>query len=259
MYNFRDINDNTGSMQELSSVSLTLNGKVLENEISGFTVLTVEGRELMGKVISTSSIQNVDGLIVEDVKLPHRIIKVNYVLKANSNADYRDKFNRLNILLHGLDKKIKTFSFADEPLMTYEGYIESIDQPSCETNTAIASFTLICPKPFKYKAIETTTGTIPTGTSYKVEFIEISATVLTGNKIVVKNNNTGESMVLNGTYTSGQVLKITKDAITLNGSNIIKNLDFTVSIWKNFRLREGDTISITGGTGLSVKYRRCLL
>ena len=265
MYKFKDTTINTDTDTNLSSESLSYDGNLLEQLVSGFKVLTIEGRELIGNRISYFSIPGVDGEIIEDVTLPSRIIRATYALVADTNEGFREKFNYLNSLLNTRDKTDKVIRFLDEDAY-FEGILESVDQPSTETNNVIGQMAFRCQKPFKYLADETTSGTIskiaPDGVreiSYKIELVSITATAGTGSTMIIKNATTGERMILNNSFVAGQNLVITPRMITLDGANIASSLDYTSSIWKNFRLNAGDVITVTGGSNLKVTFRRCLL
>ena len=267
MYNFKDTKPAINELNNFSSLAITFDGNLIDGEIEGFRTLSVSGRELLGNSFNSVKVNNRDGEILEDVSLPSRRITVNYLLQADTNEEFRLKYNVLNGLLHNSDGVEKVFYFNDEPDYHFEGILESATEPNSDTNVALASFTLNCSKPFKYGQIETSTGKIPIKSvlgnnkeiSYKIKLEEITFTTNSINQVILKNETTGERIILNDSFVSGNLVKITPKTITKNSQNIVNKLDYSVSIWKRFKIRAGDTLSVTWATNLSIKFRRCLL
>ena len=79
MYKFIDTNEFQDGV-ELPSEAMTFNGLTFEHEIEGYRTLSVEGRELIGRDLNTLVVGTADGSYLQNVRIPDRVITVNYAL-----------------------------------------------------------------------------------------------------------------------------------------------------------------------------------
>ncbi len=145
MYKFIDTNEFQDGV-ELPSEAMTFNGLTFEHEIEGYRTLSVEGRELIGRDLNTLVVGTADGSYLQNVRIPDRVITVNYALFSNSNEDFRKKFNKLNMLLRGQEVK---FHFNDESDKYFVGTLQKVSTVSTGTNNVVSSFEIYCTLPYK--------------------------------------------------------------------------------------------------------------
>ena len=251
---------------ESTGLIMTFGGDVFDAEIPGYTILNVGGRELLSDELKKQSADGMDGAIITGHTTPARELIVQYKLEAGSDAECRFNFDKLNYLLQKNGKNDVPIMFSDEPEVVYYGRFERADSVPYNSNNVVGTFTLYCQRPHKYKAQATMSGTgsITAGdfSYYALKPDEIALTLsANATKITIDNTTTGRHIILNGTYTAGQVLiiKIPENEITLNRQNIMKNLDYVESDFHEFLLSVGDVITCTPSSPMSIKVRGRLL
>lgn len=179
LYGFRDTTDTSGVLgSNLPSEAMNFNGKFLENEINGYRTLTVSGRELIGSEFKAKKIEGLDGTIWKEKYLKPRTITVKYQINASSNKEFRDAYNKMNLLLSGEQVKIY---FNDETDKYFIGTKTSNDEVEGGTNYVIGEIEIYCSDPRKYSTTEkefTATdgvlnivneGTVPVSIDYEIQ------------------------------------------------------------------------------------------
>lgn len=166
MYQFHDVTLVTNEKDSLPTEAVSINGKYLENEIPGYQTLTVTGREIMEHEIKGETVDGLDGSLFLSSRVPARIITVKYKLSAISAGQFRQSFNKLNILL---SEKQSQFVFADEPDKYFIGTVQGVEEPEPGRLDTTGEFEIFCSDPYKYALKESTAST-------------------TGNSIVIENN-----------------------------------------------------------------------
>lgn len=179
LYGFRDTTDTSGALgSNLPSEAMNYNGKFLENEIPGYRTLTVSGRELIGSEFKAKEIEGLDGTIWKEKYLKPRTITVKYQINASSNKEFRDAYNKMNLLLSGEQVKIY---FNDETDKYFIGTKTSNDEVEGGTNYVIGEIEIYCSDPRKYSTTEkefTATdgvlnivneGTVPVSIDYEIQ------------------------------------------------------------------------------------------
>ena len=154
MYNF--INTNEIGEQLHSSIQTIFNGMNIDINLEGFRTLAVSGRGLLSKNINSTDIPGTDGKYFLYGNLEARAIVVKFQLKATTNEEFRQKFNRLNMLLQTDEPKI--LKFTDEPDYSYTAILQKASDIEETSNSVVSTFTFLCLDPYKYK--ETTTKKI---------------------------------------------------------------------------------------------------
>lgn len=179
LYGFRDTTDTSGALgSNLPSEAMNFNGKFLENEIPGYRTLTVSGRELIGSEFKAKEIEGLDGTIWKEKYLKPRTITVKYQINASSNKEFRDAYNKMNLLLSGEQVKIY---FNDETDKYFIGTKTSNTQVDGGSNNVIGEIEIYCSDPRKYSTTEkefTATdgvlnivneGTVPVSIDYEIQ------------------------------------------------------------------------------------------
>ena len=178
LYGFRDTTDTSGVLgSNLPSEAMNFNGKFLENEINGYRTLTVSGRELIGSEYKVKDVEGLDGTIWKEKYLKPRTITVKYQINASSNKEFRDAYNKMNLLLSGEQVKIY---FNDENDKYFIGTKTSNTQVDGGSNNVIGEIEIYCSDPRKYSTTEkefTATdgvlnivneGTVPVSVDYDI-------------------------------------------------------------------------------------------
>lgn len=150
MYNFIDVNEVSEAVV-LPSEALNINGKFIENLIPGYRTLSVEGREALSQELNTYETGVRDGSKLKSRKYPAREITIKYQIKAASNEEFRDAYNKLGGVLNVQDAVL---IFNDEPDKFYKGTPESIEPVEPGRNSVTGEFTILCADPFKYSVLE---------------------------------------------------------------------------------------------------------
>lgn len=100
MYEFRDLKRYTGQDGgQLPAEAIAINGVYLDKAVSGFTTLSVSGRELLPREITTHKVGNADGEVFMDTTHPTREIDVKFKLESNTPEDFRKQFYLLEQLI----------------------------------------------------------------------------------------------------------------------------------------------------------------
>ena len=117
MYKFVDTTERQEE-QILPSEALNFNGVYFENVIPGYRTLYVSGREMIETEITDLDTEIMDGSRYRRKRYKPRTITVGYQLIAKSNAEFRNAYNKLNLLLDVAEAKL---IFLDEPDKYYVG------------------------------------------------------------------------------------------------------------------------------------------
>lgn len=261
MYNFKSLKKEKYDRNDLSSVAMIYNGKLIEDEIDGYQTLTVKGREYIAyETEDAGNIAGKDGVIPITKSLPKRDLEVRYILKESDNHKFQLKYRKLMALLDtDVDVPIK---FRDEMDVTYYGQMIELGEVTEASNSSVASFIIRCYDPYKYNDEFTATGnpvSVFIGTPYKTHPKEITIQLKSDtDKITVDNNSTGRHIILNGDYKANDniVINIENKVITQNNRNIMNNLDYIVSDFHEFWLHDGDNVQITPtDSDLTIKFQ----
>lgn len=153
--------------------AMNVNGSFLEELITGYQTLDVEGRELFETSNEYAQLGIRDGERHIYNRIPSRKITVKYFVKAENEVSFRDKFNKLNVALF-TEKEVLIW-FNDEPEMIFKGTKATIDKVDSGHYWATGSFTITCGDPYKYTKSDATSVT------WGSEIITFQANYLLGN------------------------------------------------------------------------------
>lgn len=259
MYNYASLEKLDREVATLEpSDNLIINGQPLNNLIEGYRHLTVTGRGLLVQNISTTKVPGRRGVWVDDFSDQERTLEIKYQLKADTSAQMRDKFAKLNkILRTHAQSGFLEISFRDEPDFIYYGYFNGADSFEETSLSIVSKFSLIIPDGYKKKRPQTSTG--PISLVDALEVLPDSITV-TPSKVTNQLQIVNGSKVLSfaGTYTPGKDILISFEPdeikITFGGRNILSELE-RFSPLENFTVRDGDTITAVNATVKRVVWR----
>lgn len=245
-------------MRKKSHCALIFDGHDLDYEINNFMTVNVEGRQLFAPVVETVNIKGRDGDVIIGQRYPARDITVHFLLHETKNAFWLENIKRLTEILQ-TDSDVE-FSFLDESGVRF-GRVIDYDDPPYDQNMGMGKFTIHCSDPFLYSHIKKSTGKISRlkYRKYPVRVESITVTVPTAQKVVIKNITRGTSIILNGSFTEGQKLVITKDKITVNEQNRMMWLDFAESDYHGFKVYSEDEIVVSPSANIEIKYRERVL
>lgn len=150
MYNFRDTTDKIIAEPLLPAEAMNWDGVFLEKIIPGYRTLAVEGREIANTEFKTTEIDAFDGSTIVTKKNSSRIITVFYQLISKNNAEFRERFNKLNTIL---SKKEAKFYFNDEADKYFVGIKSNATQVPTGRNSITSSYDIYCADPYKYSVI----------------------------------------------------------------------------------------------------------
>jgi predicted phage tail component-like protein len=150
MYNFIDTTETPEGLS-LPSEALMLNGVYIENLISGYRTLTVEGREALSPEISAFDTGIRDGSTMQGKRYPARVIRITYQLIAASAEAFREAYNKLASILNVTDAQL---IFNDEQDKFYTGTPSFIGEVEPGKNAVVGEFEITCLDPFKYSVTE---------------------------------------------------------------------------------------------------------
>nr|DAD66434.1 MAG TPA: Receptor binding protein [Siphoviridae sp. ctyQ43] len=242
-----------------TSLKTIFNGVVLDDTIPGFKTINVEGRTLIGRKNEKRKVPGADGEFLTSSTLDSRPIVVKYLLE-NTNSNYRDNFNKLNMLLHSDESKI--LKFTDEPDYYFNAILESVDDIEETSNSVVSTFTFLCLDPYKYKVVDKDTGvnnvTITKLPNNRNEFTPELIKVIVNSvsdKIIIKNQTTTKKIIINhNSFAVGDVLEIdlNKDyPLKLNAMVRSELIDFVESDF-DFTVKQGDVITCSNSRVLEI-------
>lgn len=258
MYNF--INTNEIGEQLHSSIQTIFNGVNLDINLEGFRTLAVSGRGLLSKNINSTDIPGTDGKYFLYSNLEVRSIVVKFQLKATTNEEFRQKFNRLNMLLQTDEPKI--LKFTDEPDYYYMAIFQKGSDIEETSNSVVSTFSFLCLDPYKYKETDKDAGVnsvtitkLPNNRNESTpELIKVIVNNV-GDKVIIKNQTTTKKIIINHTsFAVGDVLEIdlNKDyPLKLNSLVRSDLIDFVESDF-DFTVKQGDVITCSNSRVLEV-------
>lgn len=150
MYDFIDVTEVPEGLS-LPSEALKINGEYIENQISGYRTLTVEGREALSPEVSSFETGSRDGSVLKGKRYPARVIRITYQLVANSNEEFRNAYNKLASILNVTNAELV---FNDETDKYFIGTPSLMGEVPPGKNSVVSEFEILCLDPFKYSLME---------------------------------------------------------------------------------------------------------
>lgn len=242
----------------LTSLKTIFNGKTIEDELPGFITLSVKGRGLIGCSIESKKIPGADGKFLVSNSLEPREIVVKYLLQNNNN-NFRENFNKLNLLLHS--RKEHILKFSDEPEYYFKAILKSADEIDETSNIIVSTFTFICHDPYKYQIPKFDNGVdrvtitkLPNNPNKVIPKLIKFKVANNTDKIIIKNETRVQKIVLNNNFAANDSIEIDLRAdyiLKLNYVNRSAIVDFMQTNY-DFNVKQGDVISVTNGKDLEI-------
>lgn len=167
MYNFVDTTE-VSDAALLPSEAMKINGKYIENQITGYRTLYVSGREALAPELTTYKTGSHDGERLAMRRYPARVLTIGYQLIADSADAFREAYNDLGAILNVEDAEL---IFADEPDKFFTGTPSGLGEIDPGRNAVTSEFEITCLDPFKYSVEEyEATPTLDDGTTIAVDY-----------------------------------------------------------------------------------------
>ncbi|MBO5789546.1 MAG: phage tail family protein [Clostridia bacterium] len=166
MYNFIDVTETQAGVS-LPSEAMMINGEYIENLISGYRTLTVEGREALSPELTATETGFSDGSTMQGKRYPARIIRITYQLAAETNEAFREAYNKLAGILNVTDAQL---IFADEQDKFFTGTPSYIGEVPPGRNIVVGDFEITCLDPFKYSVMEYEATAFPGDSSITLDY-----------------------------------------------------------------------------------------
>ena len=147
LYEFIDTNEMPDMTIRLPGEAVNVNGTFLDNEIGGFTTVTVSGRDSLAyDITSENAGSSGTGELFLGKRLESRYLTINFKLVTSSASDLIAKFTTLKSMLSG-DLIVK---FNDDINKYYKGTLSEIANPPEGALTFVSSFEIYCADPICY-------------------------------------------------------------------------------------------------------------
>lgn len=254
IYSFVDTNAQPNAIP-LPAEAMSFGGVYLENEITGYRTLYVEGRETISASVDYTEIAVRDGARYKRRRYLPRTLVVGFQLIAATPAAFVAAFNKLQSLLSQEQVQI---IFADETDKYYVGTKAKLMNIPHGRLAVTSEIEIICSDPFKYAVTETTVeaqttesyvaatvtvgDTVPADTYYVLAdaYTLTSDTVFaagktyytkSGNVYTAATVTAGAAVTANTYYEKTQSYVLTSDATFADGTTYyLKNPDQTVLV-----------------------------
>lgn len=277
MYDFRNTTQSAFPLE--NKVQMIINGVNLDEKISGFRTLAVYGRELVSRNISTtdyrrvkvgstmrsyankaaSSTKSYDNKFL-GATLSSRTLSVEYDLKAKNNKEFIEAFEILN---YYLDQEQAEIIFTDDKNFFWVGTVSETEIPDVNNLWLKSSFEIECPNPFKTsinsEVLEfDTRGKLKKSTLYPVKLERMKVKLRTsGNKLIIKNLNNAQSIILNAPFKTGDIFEIDFTNSNIN-KNLMQYLDMTSDL-EEFEVLYNDELHTSLPCDVGLMYREVRL
>lgn len=261
MYQFNTL-DAIPDPRTESSVGLIFNGIDLEAVTPEFLTLTVSGRGLIGRDLTSTPVPGRDGTVPTDSTLPARFIQVKYQLSAESNAHLRDTYERLNALLHSKDEA--PIRFRDEPDCYFMGSLSAVSEPEESSNILVEELQFYCSRPFKYQDRQPVSGASinhPTRANLFGLMADFSFTP-TANAAEIRVRNSLNQSIGIGPVVAGREYKLllTKDRPEIRENGIRKMTLLSIeSGLETFQVKPGLSYNLSTGGSLTATFKELRL
>ena len=131
--------------------AVCFNGIWLDDEITGFQTLNVQGREVADRKVETYETGSNMGENFKRVYYKPRTITVTYQLKASTNTEFREYYDQLNYYLGVEQAKL---IFNDESNKYFIATKASNKEVDPGLNNVISTIEFLCADPRKYSVVE---------------------------------------------------------------------------------------------------------
>lgn len=249
MYSFVDVTDkpkNNGGLY------FNFNNK-------DFKALTITGRDIVNNSVRSQEIRGRSGSYFLDKSFTSRDIKIKILVEADTNKNYRLKFEELNRILN--TEKPAPLTFSDEPDRVYYGLFVNAETPEEIKNLAVVVLNFVCYDPFKYSNVKFSTGTVIDYVGDFPSYPKVTITLTSPvDEIRLLHVESQKYIRLRGSYLQGNrvVVDMLNRSVTVNGRNDLAKFDMVNS--RFFTLNNGrNTLNISNNHNIAVEYKEVYL
>lgn len=248
MYAFTKTNEEV--FNTFSHTESVFDGTVLDRELTDssgeFRTLKVNGRALSNYSLETLNTSGNHGGILGGRFLQPRIITITYRLRDKTNEGFRSRYERLNLLLAEVEKKLR---FTDDRRHYFIATFSEGDVPEEDTNDVVSTLNFICHDPMKY-----------TDPMYQQDVLEVKLNTLfpahpvlsvslidTRKEFILSNTTTGKHIHLKSSnvflLTAAIEIDTRNWTVTQAGQNRLTDLVITSDL-EDFTVRKKDILSL---------------
>lgn len=134
-------------------VKTKIDGQYIEDLITGFRTLGVDGREELDLDVVSSEIDTSDGGRYMRRRIKSRVLKVHFYLSDATAAGFSAKFNTLKTKLHSI--KESQIIFSDDDGVYFTGTFRKLTLAYKGSEVTRGTIEILCADPFKYAVSET--------------------------------------------------------------------------------------------------------
>lgn len=134
-------------------VKTKIDGQYIEDLITGFRTLGVDGREELDLDVVSSEIDTSDGGRYMRRRIKSRTLKVHFYLSDDTAAGFLEKFNALKNKLHSI--KESQIIFSDDAGVYFTGTFRKLTLAYKGSEVTRGTIEIFCADPFKYAVSET--------------------------------------------------------------------------------------------------------
>lgn len=134
-------------------VKTKIDGQYIEDLITGFRTLGVDGREELDLDVVSSEIDTSDGGRYMRRRIKSRTLKVHFYLSDDTAAGFSEKFNALKNKLHSI--KESQIIFSDDAGVYFTGTFRKLTLAYKGSEVTRGTIEIFCADPFKYAVSET--------------------------------------------------------------------------------------------------------
>lgn len=134
-------------------VKTKIDGQYIDDLITGFRTLGVDGREELDLDVVSSEIDTSDGGRYMRRRIKSRTLKVHFYLSDDTAAGFSAKFNALKNKLHSI--KESQIIFSDDAGVYFTGTFRKLTLAYKGSEVARGTIEILCADPFKYAVSET--------------------------------------------------------------------------------------------------------
>ena len=247
MYDYASLKRTESTVLQRAPVdNMRINGTPIEDIVQGYRQLTVKGRSLLNREISTTKIAGRRGVWVDSVNDSEREIEIKYKLTAVTSQVMRGSFRELNRILREVGPSgYLEVTFDDEPDFTYYAIFKEADEVEENKLSIISTFTLLVPDGYKKRVSERSNGVVSLAYAKKVvpeKIVALTTTMATEFEII----NGETKLAFKGSYDANKevVIKFGTEEVTAtyDGRNILSELQ-RFSPLEQFYVKDGDRLT----------------
>lgn len=262
MYDFRDLRRvRAPAMSSRPVDAVCIDNHWLDDEISSFHTLSVEGRESFKRVVNAQETSE-DGSLYLSSRIPSKTLKVNFYWISDSIKEYNRDIKKLKSMVYQPQLKIR---FLDEQNYYYVGTVEELEFEISALNSK-GSLTINCSDPFKYsdvKNVESLSNDFIVDDSdliYSVKPKKITIVPNTnGSNIEVNNITTNKKLMANVAFSASKEIVFDFDNLNFLVDKVSHLMDIDLaSNFDDFLIKNGDriTTNIAGSHNLEYEVKQ---